>query len=115
MGRTANAVPPRQKSKSVEEQATNAAGNVLGFAMQVAHCDNPAEAAVKAGNLTQLCDMAADHMALAHNLLVTHADHTETAIDHLDAALNCLKQIASEGEKSEMDAPSKATRRSNSA
>jgi hypothetical protein len=38
-------------------------------------------------------------MALAHNLLVTHENHTDTAIEHLDAALGCLKQLMAEGEE----------------
>lgn len=101
MGRKANTVPGPQKTKMVEKEAVGAAGQMLGFAMRVAHCDNPAEAADKMSGMAELCDMAADHMALAHNLLVTHVDHTDTAIEHLDAALNCLQKITPEGAEQE--------------
>ena len=115
MGRKANPLPGPQKTKMVEQEAVGAAGHVLGFAMRVAHCDNPAEAADKMSGMAELCDIAADHMALAHNLLVTHVDHTDTAIEHLDAALNCLQKIKPEDEKQDAAQPGEGARDSKSA
>lgn len=98
MARKNDAAAAKKKSRSVEEGTAEAAAGALGFAMHAAHESDPADTAEALNGLAALCDQAADHMALAHNLIAAHENHTETAIGHLDAALGCLKQIAGEGE-----------------
>lgn len=99
MARKPGTAEARRKSRAVESETAQAANGALGFAMEVLDDDEPVSAIGKINALAQLCDQAADHMALAHNLLVTHETHTDTAIEHLDAALGCLKQLMTEGEK----------------
>jgi hypothetical protein len=99
MARKPRTAEARRKSKAVESETAQAANGALGFAMQVLDEDDPASAVGRINALAELCDQAADHMALAHNLLVTHENHTDTAIEHLDAALGCLKQLMTEGEE----------------
>lgn len=85
------------KAHEAVEQSPPAGASALGLALQGFHGGNPTEVAGKLNALAALCDQAADHMSLAHSLLVTHERHTETAISHLDAAIGCLRQIENEG------------------
>lgn len=87
------------KQKAVENYGTKAAGDALGFAIEAARGEAAGADIGRITALTALCDRAADHMALAHNLLVTHEKHTDTAIEHLDAALVCLKQMVLDGDR----------------
>jgi hypothetical protein len=82
-------------------QSPQAGAEALNLAMQGFHGRNPTEVAGKLNSLAALCDQAADHMSLAHSLLVTHERHTDTAISHLDAAIGCLRQIETEGRASQ--------------
>lgn len=91
----------------VEEAVAQAAVKNLGFAIHVSEDEDAYAATADVADLAELCDQAADHMALAHNLIVTHENHTDAAIAHLDAALNCLRRLSSEAEqriRSEADA-----------
>ncbi len=111
-------VPAEAKREAVEDHNTTAMVGTLGFALDAAEGKGPAASATQAYDLAALCDQAADHMALAHNLLVTHENHTDTAIEHLDAALGCLKELVAEGEKRGLAKASKSrkkTRRRKSA
>lgn len=42
--------------------------------------------------LTSLCDAAADQVALAHRLLHDEPEKADLALDHMEAALDCLKR-----------------------
>lgn len=86
-----------EKSKAAASQASPAGVNALGLALHGFHGRDPAKVAGQLNALAALCDQAADHMSLAHSLLVTHERHTDSAIGHLDAALGCLKQIETDG------------------
>lgn len=50
-------------------------------------------------HLTELCNAAADELALAHRTLFSETGSGEEAMAHLDAALACLKQLAGESER----------------
>ncbi|GAB4235080.1 MAG: hypothetical protein Kow0032_19350 [Methyloligellaceae bacterium] len=89
--------PP--KSAPLQDATADAASGAIGFALNAIDSEPDVAKIKKALNLAELCEQAADHMALAHNLLVTHESHTDTALDHLDAALGCLRQLVQEGEK----------------
>lgn len=99
MARKARNAAAQEKAETVQEDAATAATGTLGFALQVLNDPDSHGATRRVNDLAELCDQAADHMALAHNLLVTHENHTDTAIEHLDAALGCLKELMSKGEK----------------
>lgn len=115
MARNAKSARTRRKSQAAAKAAADATGGALGFAMHAVQGSDPSQKAQELSSLAQLCDQAADHMALAHNLLVTHVDHTDTAIDHLDAALGCLKQIMSQGKEGKGAKPAKNPRQVKSA
>ena len=99
MARKTKSGRTRDRTETVENYSASAVKKALGFAVDVARANSPAENFNKVTGMAALCDQAADHMALAHNLLVTHEDHTDTAIEHLDAALGCLRQVIAGGEK----------------
>lgn len=99
MARKSNAAAAKGKSRNVEDETADAAAGALGFALHAVHEGETADTGDAMNELAALCDQAADHMALAHNLIAAHESHTETAIGHLDAALGCLKRIAAEGDK----------------
>ena len=99
MARKARTAAAQEKTATVQEETANAASGALGFALQVLSDPDAHGAAGRVNDLAKLCDQAADHMALAHNLLVTHEKHTDTAIEHLDAALGCLRELMDRGEK----------------
>lgn len=111
MARKSDIVPAKQKRQAVEDENTTAMANTLGFATDVATGKAPAGAATRLSGLAALCDQAADHMALAHNLLVTHEGHTDTAIEHLDSALGCLKELVAEGERRQLEKTSKMVKK----
>lgn len=97
MARKDNAAAAKKTPQNVEDGTADAAAGALGFALHAVNEKGAAHTAGAVNELAALCDRAADHMALAHNLIAAHESHTETAIGHLDAALDCLKQIAEEG------------------
>lgn len=93
----------------------DAAHGVLGFAMHANEEAPAAEALASLSGLTALCDRAADHMALAHSLLVGHENNADTAAEHLDAALACLRQVAAEGAPRKAEEPAAAVSEARSA
>lgn len=97
MARNSNSARAADKARTAVEQTAPTGVNALGLALRGFHGGDPAEVAGKLNALAALCDQAADHMSLAHSLLVTHERHTDTAIGHLDAALGCLKQVETDG------------------
>lgn len=103
MARKSPKAPVPPKSSTIKEATADGAASAIGFALDAINSKSSTGNVAKAVNLAALCDQAADHMALAHNLLVTHEVHTDTAIDHLDAALDCLKKLVVEGEKRTSD------------
>ena len=65
------------------------AGNGTGDAAKVASISQ----------LASMCEEAADHMAKAQTTIFKGVEGGETAIEHLDAALQCLNWLADEGEQ----------------
>ena len=80
-------------------RTTKEGGTPLGFALHTAENTDAYAATAAVTDLAKMCDQAADHIALAHNLIVAHESHTDTAIGHLDAALDCLQRLSAEGER----------------
>ncbi len=98
MAHNRKSAPEPTIQDAVEEAVAQASVKTLGFAIHVSENDAYA-ATAQVTDLTELCDQAADHMALAHNLIVTHENHTDAAIGHLDAALNCLQRLSEEADR----------------
>lgn len=118
MARKRTIAPAKQKTQAIVDNTATAMASALGFALEEAQTKRATRGAGEVSSLAALCDQAADHMALAHNLLVTHENHTDTAIEHLDAALGCLKELVAEGEKrqaAKKTKPGRKTRRRKSA
>ena len=99
MARNRKSAPTPTIQDQVEEAVAQASVKTLGFAIHVSENEDAYAATAAVTGLAELCDQAADHMALAHNLIVTHENHTDAAIGHLDAALNCLRRLSAEGER----------------
>ncbi|MGE3627444.1 MAG: hypothetical protein AB7G34_13850 [Hyphomicrobiales bacterium] len=73
------------------------AGTAALSAARAAMANGAAPASI--AEIAALCHEAADHLAGAHLALGMPGDGSDTALQHMDAALSCLKQVAAESEK----------------
>ncbi len=88
------------KTRAVDELAetvniatSEANRTMLRLATEAVVKPGKAKRASRITHLARLFDQAADHLAEAHKTLFSDPDKTETAIAHLDAALDCLRQV----------------------
>lgn len=88
-----------EMTKTVNDATAAATGNVLRLAAEVGNGPCTAEQAASIAELARMCEEAANHMARAQDRLINGADGGEAAIDHLDAALQCLNELAAAGER----------------
>lgn len=89
----------RQDAKSVTQATANVTGTMLRLAAEAGSGTGKAAKAAAITQLVGLCEEAADHMAKAQTSMFEGKDGGESAIEHLDAALQCLNRLADEGER----------------
>lgn len=99
MARAKKAKSTRQLTKTVNEATAVATENVLRLAAEAGNGPGSAVQAASIAELARMCEEAADHMARAQDVLSDGGDGGEAAINHLDAALQCLNELASAGER----------------
>lgn len=99
MARASRKKSARQLTKAVNDATAAATENVLRLAADADQGPGRAEKAATIARLASMCEEAADHMAKAHTVLFSDKDARDDAIDHLDAALQCLNQLAAEGDR----------------
>ncbi len=99
MARAKKAKSIKELSKSVEEATATAAENAMRLANEASIGPGSAEKAATVAQLARMCETAADHMAKAQTTMFDGLEGGEAAIEHLDAALQCLNQLADEGER----------------
>lgn len=104
----ASKTPASEVKKAVSDKSADAASNTLQQALNAAHGPGKVEGAVTVAKLAAMCEEAADHMAKAQSVLFDGKEGGEMAIDHLDAALQCLNTLANEGERYNSEQGSKA-------
>ena len=85
--------------KSVDEATAAATENALRLAAEASIGPGSAEKAATLAQLARMCEEAADHMAKAQTAMFKGVEGGEAAIEHLDAALQCLNRLADEGEQ----------------
>ncbi len=113
MARASKAKDPQKLSDSLKEATANATGKVLRLVAEAKDGPDSAGTVNTIAELTQLCEQAADHMSKAHRKLFDGQEGGDAAIEHLDAALRCLKQVEVEGAsqaKKTKKAPKKQSR-----
>ncbi len=91
----------RSKQNGMDTRAGTAASATAdaaaGALRAAAEADQDAGRRLETSHLTELCGLAADHLAMAHKALFEGPqEDAEEAISHLDAALTCLKQLDTE-------------------
>ena len=89
----------RQSAKSVTDATATATATMLRLAGEAGSGTGKAEKAAAITQLVRMCEEAADHMAQAQTSMFEGKDGGECAIEHLDAALQCLNRMADEGER----------------
>lgn len=99
MARAKKTNSTRQRTKTVNDATAAATGNVLRLAADAGNGACSTDKAESIAELARMCEQAADHMARAQNKLFAGADGGEAAIEHLDAALKCLNDLAAAGER----------------
>jgi hypothetical protein len=99
MARAKKAKSAEELSKSVNEATAAATENALRLAAEASNGPGSAEKAATIAQLARMCEEAADHMAKAQTTMFEGIEGGETAIEHLDAALQCLNKLADEGER----------------
>ena len=99
MARASKAKSAKELSKSVNEATAAATENALRLAAQASNGACNTEAVATIAQLASICEEAADHMARAQTSMFEGLEGGEIAIDHLDAALQCLNRLADEGER----------------
>ncbi len=108
MARANKAKSVKELSKSVDEATAAATENALRIAAEASIGTGSAEKAATVAHLARMCEEAADHMAKAQTTMFEGLEGGETAIEHLDAALQCLNQLADEGEQRQANPDSAA-------
>lgn len=98
MARSSKAKSAEELSKTVSEATATATQNVLRMAAEAESGPNKAQQAETIAKLARICEEAVDHMAKAQTVMFDGKEGGEAAINHLDAALECLNTLASEGE-----------------
>ena len=86
-----------QLADTVSSATSEANRAMLRLAAEAVVKPGKAKQASKIMQLAKLFDEAADHLAQAHKTLFSEPDRTESAIEHLDSALACLKRVSPEG------------------
>lgn len=99
MARASKAKSQKELTKSVNEATATATENALRLAAEAGKGTVTAENAATIAQLASMCEEAANHMAKAQTTMFEGTEGGEIAIDHLDAALQCLNQLADEGER----------------
>jgi hypothetical protein len=99
MARASKAKSEKELSKSVKEATANATENALRLATEAGNGTVTAQNAATIAQLASMCEEASNHMAKAQTTMFEGIEGGETAIDHLDAALQCLNKLADEGER----------------
>ena len=108
MARAKKAKTARELSETVTEATAAATANMLRQAADAGTNQNSTEKAEAIARLARMCEEAADHMAKAQDVLFEGHNGGEAAISHLDAALQCLQTLASEGDRHIAEAEAKA-------
>ena len=99
MARASKGKSSRELTKSVSEDTATAAGNALRLAAEAGNGTGDAAKVASISQLASMCEEAADHMAKAQTTIFKGVEGGETAIEHLDAALQCLNRLADEGKQ----------------
>ena len=97
MARASKAKDSQSLSDSLKEATASATGRVLRLVAEAKDGSDSAGTVTTIAQLTQLCEQAADHMSKAHRKLFAGEEGGEAAIEHLDAALQCLRKVEVEG------------------
>ncbi len=108
MARASKAKTARELTKCVHEATAAATENALRLAAEASIGPGNAEKAATIAQLARICEEAASHMAKAQTTMFKGAEGGEAAIEHLDAALQCLNRLADEGEARQTVASSAA-------
>lgn len=82
-----------ERTRSMHSATADAAKRMLELADTAAESPMTSDRAAELARYSELCNEAADHVAKAHVSLFADDDEAETAIAHLDAAIDCLKQL----------------------
>lgn len=93
MARASKAKASRVTSENLKKATAAATDSVLRLVIKAKNGADTPSTVTKIAQLTRLCEEAADHMSKAHGKLFDAADGDDAAIDHLDAALKCLKKV----------------------
>lgn len=108
MARSKKAKSTQELTQSVNDATSAATANMLRLAARAGGETGHAETAETIARLSRMCEEAADHMAQAQTMLFDGHDGGEAAINHLDAALQCLNNVANESEQHIVKATAKA-------
>ncbi|GBE42183.1 hypothetical protein BMS3Bbin10_00240 [bacterium BMS3Bbin10] len=101
MARASKAKSKQGNPQALTEATASAAGTVLRAAAVAGAQTGKAGNAATITHLAHMCEEAASHMAKAQTSMFGGKAGGETAIEHLDAALQCLNRLADEaGEQS---------------
>lgn len=82
-----------ERTRSMHAATADAAKRMLELADTASESPITADRAAELARYSELCNEAADHVAKAHESLFADDDQAEAAIAHLDAAIDCLKQL----------------------
>lgn len=99
MARAKKSNTAQEMRESVNDATAAATANMLRLAAEAGTGQNSAGKAETIARLARMCEEAAGHMAKAQDVLFEGHEGGEAAIGHLDAALQCLQALASEGER----------------
>jgi len=99
MARASKGKSSRELTNRVNEDTAAAAGNALRLAAEAGNGIGDAAKVASIAQLASMCDEAAGHMARAQTTMFEGVEGGETAIGHLDAALQCLNRLAEEGKQ----------------
>ncbi|MDA7947226.1 MAG: hypothetical protein MPJ78_07095 [Hyphomicrobiaceae bacterium] len=97
MARASKAKDSQTLSDSLREATATATGRVLRLVAEAKDGPDSTGTVKTIAELTQLCEQAADHMSKAHQKLFDGEEGGDAAIEHLDAALKCLKKVEVDG------------------
>lgn len=94
MAQASKAGTASELSQQVKEATDAATENMLRLAAKAGNAGDPVSSAATIAKLAQMCEEAAAHMAKAQEFMFEGVEGGEAAIEHLDAALLCLNQLA---------------------
>ena len=99
MARASKAKSAEELSRSINEATAAVTENMLRLAADADNGTGRAGNTATIPQLARICEEAADHMAKAQTIMFEGVEGGEAAIEHLDAALQCLNRLADEGER----------------